>query len=292
MSKLYTTLVMAKLALNDGRMPPMTPIPEQIRHIINPEYVAGLGALNEEDDKGLQCPVCGVWLARLTLHINAKHDDIGGAKAVRKLLGVPATAALWSQKQIAAARLVMEARSAATNNEAEAIKNLHAHKRAGMWQRKTRGKKLPRRSRGTVLSVGTRNLRNTCDAQIGHRLWDLRNHLGRSPTWIDVNHFNPGLGPSCKVIYGTWNAAKALHGLDTLPAGNTRHTRRSIVEGWSGWVEAHGCLPSLRQRRLKLPLTPSPQATLKYLKADTWAEAMRKVAVALGIHDARYRPAP
>jgi hypothetical protein len=37
MSQLYTTLVMVKMALNDGSLPPMTPIPENIQHIITPE---------------------------------------------------------------------------------------------------------------------------------------------------------------------------------------------------------------------------------------------------------------
>jgi len=60
-SQLYTSLVMAKQALNGGHLPPMTPVPERLHHIINPEYVPGLGALRIATAwmRSLACAECG-----------------------------------------------------------------------------------------------------------------------------------------------------------------------------------------------------------------------------------------
>jgi hypothetical protein len=57
--ELYTSLTRLKMELNDGRMPPMTPVPENVRHFINPDFVLGLGALHEDDALGLRCPIRG-----------------------------------------------------------------------------------------------------------------------------------------------------------------------------------------------------------------------------------------
>ena len=59
MADLYTSLIRAKQELNDGVLPPMTPVPENVQHFIDPAFTPGLGALEEDPEKGLRCPVKG-----------------------------------------------------------------------------------------------------------------------------------------------------------------------------------------------------------------------------------------
>ncbi len=279
MSQLYTTLVMVKRSLNDGRLPPMTPIPEEIRHIINPENVPGLGALNEDDEKGVQCPVCGGWFHTLTLHLNRTHQDEGGAKGIKRALGLPPGVALISNDHRKKMRKVALASGCAAN------------------LRPTRkGRRTKRRPSGRgKLTTSERNFKNTCHAQIGHRLCDLHNRLGRSPSMSEAKALDPGLGPACIVIYGTWDAAKAMHGIGAVTRrgqSTPQHSRGSVMASISAWVEANGRLPGSGDVRLTLPMLPEYATILKYLKADSWKGAMRKAAVSLGIYHYRYRPGP
>ena len=41
MADLYTSLVRAKQELNDGVLPPMTPVPENVQHFIDPAFTPG-----------------------------------------------------------------------------------------------------------------------------------------------------------------------------------------------------------------------------------------------------------
>lgn len=278
MSRLYTTLVMVKMALNDGRLPPMTPIPEKIRHIINPDFVPGLGALNEDAEKGLQCPVCGVWYHALSNHLNAIHAVDGGAEGVRRVMGIPKSASLLSTP----VRERMRAASLAAGCGSRTTKGM----RVG-------GRKVKRKNEGRKrVTVGERNLRNTCDAQTGHRLWDLRDKVGRSPTVEEAHAMDPNLVTACKSAFGGWNAAKAYHGIDTYPNEKTRYNRESVLECVSAWVEEHGRLPFSDDTRNSIPILPLHSTIIRHLEADSWPAAMRKAAILLGIHDARYRPAP
>ena len=274
MSQLYTNLVMVKTALNDGHLPPMTPVPEKIQHIINPEFVPGLGALHE-DERGLQCPVCVVWMHKLGHHISRTHSDKGGLEGIKRMMGMPTSVTLTSV------------------SAKEAARTAALRVGIGKWVKGRPIKKGRRKGRRKRASMSERNFRNTCHAQIGHRLWDLRNKLGRSPTITEANALDQGLGGACVMIYGTWNAGKAIHGLDSVPRGRPASSREAVLASLSAWVKVHGRLPgSMEVSKKLLPILPVYATILKHFKADSWKEAMRKAAISVGIHDRRYRPKP
>ena len=77
----YTSLTRLKMALADGRMPPMTPLSPRAMALLNPDFCIGMGAFMETEEMGLRCPVCGKWFHDLTKHLNARHAELGGSAA-------------------------------------------------------------------------------------------------------------------------------------------------------------------------------------------------------------------
>ena len=268
----YTTLVMVKMMLNDGSLPPMTPIPEKIRHIINPEYVPGFGALNEDEEKGLQCPVCGAWKHWLSSHVGNAHQEIGGARGLRKLMGMPLGMSLLSR------------------SARERTREAHKGRDTKPMRRGLRNAKR-RNGKRRKLTVAERNFRNTCHAQLGHFLWDLRNKLGRSPSFREGCALEPTRARAAIHMYGTWNAAKAAHGLDVV-GRYTASSPEAVTAAIAAWVEVRGRLPGAADAQRGLPWIPPYSTVLRQLKCDSWKGAMRKVAIRLGAYDARYRPEP
>lgn len=117
MSDLYTSLVRAKQELNGG-VPPLTPLTEEAKKYMDPDLVPGMGILNEDDDKGLQCPVegCGKWYSRLDAHLRSHVDDLDVqengdrwgdttqamvSRKFKRLLSIDPSASLCSHKHIA-----------------------------------------------------------------------------------------------------------------------------------------------------------------------------------------------
>ena len=101
MADLYTSLTNLKREMNGGRMPPMTPIPERALAVIDPALTPGLGALEEDPEKGLRCPVrgCGKWAHALSSHITSAHRNIGGVRGFKRMMSIPRTAALLSRRE-------------------------------------------------------------------------------------------------------------------------------------------------------------------------------------------------
>lgn len=287
---LYTSLVRAKQELNGGVLPAMTPIPEKLHAIIDPAFTIGMGALKEDPEKGLQCPVrgCGEYKHVLSYHLNTKHAGIGGVVGVKRALSIPATA-----------RLVSAMESARRSDRySSVVPSPHARTAMMRESKAPRGYQAAPRaplphSRGTV---GYKNFRNTCEAQVGQRILTLRDRVGRVPSAREAEALDPGLEGAAREIYGTWNAALAALELRTRARGFSRGRFRSeswgkaaICEAMRAWYERHGSLPTVRQAETPslAPLIPTHETVLRYF-GPTWAESMRAVALRLGIKWGRY----
>ena len=274
-SFVYTTLTQFKMAMNDGVMPPMTPIPEDIRQYIDPDLTIGMGALSEDKDKGLRCPVrgCGEWFHHLTAHLNKRHADIGGAAAVKRLLDIPGGAALTSKRayeKACAARLETKwpktgPRFGVKTNE----QAVTAGRKAGAARR----------------TMGRRNLANVCDAQLLHRLKDLAAQLGHSPTAPEASEkYGEAFMWWIKRVYGSWNSAKLQCGLP-VHVHDHGHTRETIMEVLREFYRIHRRLPTQEDTRdlEALPRVPARSTILKKLGHTDWAIAMLAAAEELGI---------
>lgn len=281
MIKIYTSLTQLKMAMNGGRLPPMTPLTPAALRYLDPAFTIGMGAFAEDSDHGLRCPVksCGTYAHNLTLHLNSVHGSIGGASAVRALLGVPPNVGLISARF----RSRLSAVAAARWERGEFV----MHKRK--WTPDQRRAAARRRS-ATHRSFGARNIRNTCDAQLSHRLIDLEHRLGRSPGFEDgiAAHGNSFVH-AVRVTYGSWNAAKAQLGLRVQKYG---HTPDDVYESLGEYYRVNGCLPTTDHANSssRLPLIPASATILRALRVRSWTVAMQQVAFVLGLDDGRYGP--
>src|SRR5690606_35849901 len=83
MAGLYTSLSRAKAEINNGELPPMEPLGDKERRLINPKFLinGGKGGIVKHPTKGLRCPVrgCGRWYHHRGRHGGKSHPEIGGA---------------------------------------------------------------------------------------------------------------------------------------------------------------------------------------------------------------------
>lgn len=278
---LYTTLTKAKQELRDGRPVPMTPIPEEIRGIIDPDFTPGLGAIHEDEGLGLRCPVrgCGEYHHNLGNHVSHKHREIGGATGLKALLSLAPKTPLSS--------MTYTAERKATLGRAVARRDA-----AGRGKLPPRGRKpgMSRADRAAKASVGYRNLRNVCPSQTKGRLWDLYVAVGRSPFAEDARERDPGLLAAAKYLYGTWDNAKLQAGLQPTAKGKIGivYNKASVLSALGAYAEQHGDLPSSRDLTLAIPLLPNAWTILRHLDSKTWLDAMRRAAIALGLRESRY----
>lgn len=279
--KLYTTLVRVKQELNGGRLPPMTLIPASALKWIDPSLTPGLGALEEDPEKGLRCPVrgCGVWRHCLTAHANKSHADIGGAARLRRLLSIPHTAKLVSRALSERIR-----NSVSPSVRARVLRGARAARRASLSRRDLgHDARVIGDSRSVASqTAGSRCLRNTCLAQTTSRLIDLRNRLGRIPGTNDARNEDPGLYRAAIELFGSWNAALSSVGLQL----NRRYWYRGdVLDCLAAFVSFHGRLPFRREFGYRvIPLLPKLDVVLGHLGAANYTDAMRLVSVALDIH--------
>lgn len=290
MIKLYTSLVHAKLTLNGGELRAMTPLPERYHDIIDPAFTIGLGALREVEGKGLQCPVrgCGVWRHRLDSHMKL-HRDIGGSARIKEILSIPEQAGLVSCEFSEKASATTKATIA---NDTNGLIAPSGRQRPGARGRFTDRRKSGRTHTRRAKTTGSRNLRNSCEAQIAHRLLDIANKVGRSPSKAEADHYDPGLSKACERVYGSWNAAKIVVGLEVIKTGPlNRFDREAVLDLLSAYYDKTGTLPSYRQcrRRDTHPLLPSVDTITRHLSDNrSWKAAMDLAAWKLHITDGRY----
>lgn len=291
--ELYTDLMRLKQEMNGGVLPAMTPYSESVARVLDPSFGIGLGALVESPERGLRCPVrdCGSYYHSLAHHLTSKHADLGGAIGIKMLLEIPKSVKLLSlgarsniEKSIAS-RLpqVMEQARIARCRGANAFHSLEAIERKTVTQRINRA------------SAGMRNLTNRCEAQMRHRMIDLQNRIGRSPSLedarVDLGH---GFVKCVIAVYGSWNAAKLRFDIAQYRPGQTAArktiTRESVLVALRLYYASHGVLPTLRQANFpdRAPLIPSVTTIRRVMGTGNWSEAMRRAASLLNIYGGRY----
>lgn len=272
---LYTSLKRLKMSMNGGQMPAMTPLTDKAKKFIDPDLTIGMGALVEDENKGLRCPVrgCGEWHHLLTRHLNHGHRGIGGADGIRLALEIPRGASFASSRL----RASLSARAG----------NGSQLRGTAQWTAERR--EVARVSRRlTIRSAGRRNLRNMCDAQIAHKIIDLEHKLGHSPSMTEAMAvYGRAFQYWVTLAYGSWNNAKAQLGMKTMTMG---HTPDDIYDGFREYHKVHGRLPTSYEatRTTRFPLTPSMKATFYALNVSSWKLAMQQVAFVLGVEDPRY----
>lgn len=281
--ELYTPLVRLKQEMNNGTLPPMMEVPESVQHIIDPSFTIGYGALDEDSEKGLRCPVrgCGRWFHSLGRHISRSHPRIGQT-GVRAALSIPSGTSLLSRKEI--------------DRYQRAGKRLSAYRPTDFAVRgaerlskdRTRSGRTKSRNASTT---GARNLANRCRAQLAHRIIDLHNRFGRTPTCQEfATEHTPGLAKFVSVVFGSWNNAVNQCGLEVNRRSSPEQWRQRALDALAIWYERHGTLPSASEinNPHRTPLTPSKPSILRGLKTESWPEAMRRAASLLNIYGGRY----
>jgi hypothetical protein len=272
MSDLYTSQVHLKRLLAGRATPAFTRASEDVLKVLDPAFMlgndGGLGGLNENATGLIQCPVrgCGEWFADPAAHMNKEHRGIGGAKGIRAALDLPSKTPLYSRKK----RPRRSPRSASP--------------RAGIPVG-VRRKAAPRKK--TIMS---RNMADTCPAQLQERLAVLARNLGRSPSRSDFEQaFGATTLGAVRRVFGSWTNAKAILGLPTAAPGQ-RMATNLVVESLRTWVEVHGDLPSSYDARKpeKCPIIPKYHAILGAFGVDSWSAAMQSAVQHLGISSERY----
>lgn len=287
--ELYTSLVRLKQAMNGGQLPAMTEIPEPARLVLDPEFTIGLGALTEDAEKGLRCPVrgCGTFRHVLSRHLDSTHADVGGVERVRELLDIPRSVRLVSTHYSDMKRAELAPRIASGELQRSLIAARAS--RPGALKDRTRANVTLRR---VYRMAGARNLQNRCEAQMRHALIDLQNKIGRAPSRADADaELGTGFSGQVIAVYGSWNAAKAQFGLEQYQRGHrVEITREAVIEALSAYHRVHGCLPNAKQALdpTRTPLIPSRPTIQKAMGTTRWVEAMQRAASILNIYGGRY----
>jgi hypothetical protein len=245
--KLYTNLVRDKLIISGGNHPPMTELTPEALRVFDPEYLPGLGSLTEHPTQGIRCPLrgCGKYFQSLAAHLRRSHPKLSPVK-LKQLLSLDPGTALCSL------------RSSAKCSEAAISQALGRHGKITLQTR--RKMSISRRSHRTPTeSVGYRNQRNACDAQLKDTLIKLCAKLRRTPKMSDVSS---RFAQVVTKYHGTWN-----NGLLMLtgrkgnsPGRGLRYTREEIRTRVRVFIERTGRVPA--QKDFQRPALPFSYGTL------------------------------
>lgn len=276
--ELYTSLTRLKQSLNGGELPPMTPLTEEAKKLIDPAFVEGMGGLIEDEKKGLRCPVrgCGKWTHSLSMHWRRRHFlTIGPVGVLRDILEIPGVPLL---SRHARARY----KAASINRRPPRPCKANSHSVSAV---KKRGAARVANAR----SMNHRNGRKVCDKQMAERYMAVRGKVGREPTRTDADIHDPGLSWAALEYYGGWNAFRSTISDRISKRG---YTVDDILVSMRSYWDCHGRLPELPQVRDpdRRPLIPSAGAILKTLEMTSWPKAMSHVAWLLGVQDPNYSP--
>ena len=211
----YTTLVEVKRQLGGRGLPPYEPLTSEAASKLNSEFVAGMGALKADAEKGIQCPVCGKWFVHLGSHVSQKHREIGGAAGLKALLGYAQNAALVTLE------LHDKQHQIGTKN------HQRGSTREGMKVLRPRGHGGARHGRGLL------NLKMSCRAQSIARFRELRTQLGRQPTttdWIQQRPAFPQVWSKTSAVFRKWNDLVIAAGGIPHKPGSRRRTTATLEQ--------------------------------------------------------------
>lgn len=268
MADLYTSQVHLKRVLAGQASAAFTSLPPEVAAILDPSFVPGMGALNEDAEGRLQCPVreCGTFHSDLGAHVGAVHRELK-AFGIRKLLGIPQTTGLSTRRHPSKVGL--------GKSHMDRMRPL----RTGV-RRQVQG-----------LTMMSRNKADTCPAQLQAKLTALAEKLGRSPSISDFDAEYDGGSRAVCMVFGTWQNAKNLAGLGVSPGGpDPIVPQEQVVEALRAWHEVHGDLPTSTDCKLreKTPILPTYPVILRSLNVLNWQAAMRAVLSVLDVESVRY----
>lgn len=216
--ELYTSLTRLKMAMNGGELPPMTELKERTQAFLDPRFTPGMGCLEEDEKRGLRCPVrgCGNYYHNLGKHLSAAHYDVGGAPAIKALLDISQNVSLSTKR----ARAINSMRHLNRHSDPTAIEA----RRNGIKKRMRNGG-IRRDGR---LSIHAKNLRDRCEAQLRTKLDALRLELGWTPSRTEFSEkYSRSLGDHIARIYGTWNEFLVQMGYREI---DKRRLRRQVSQ--------------------------------------------------------------
>jgi hypothetical protein len=274
---LYTSQIHIKRLLAGQATARFTMAPESVLQVLDPAFFPGMGAVNEDDEGRLQCPVrgCGKWFTKLARHLSADHRALGGAQGVRAALGIRKSVPLTSK----AARAVTSAQwNAAPNRSRAFVSTIRAFR---MSENGSNGPK----------TMHDHNFSDTCPAQIQERIEALARKVGHSPSCNEfVAEYGGALFAALRQRFGTWNNAKVQCGLTTT--SSVGYTRAAVMLALQTFYDARGDLPRHRDtagvRGARGPYVPSRMAIIKALSVGSWEAAMRSAAEYLGVNSELY----
>lgn len=285
---LFTSLTRLKMAMNGGVLPPMMPLTPtaQIHLDADPSMTIGMGALVEDPERGIRCPVrgCGVYRHLPRQHFDSAHTDMGGAEGLLRLLSIPSSVSLVST--VHHARLVQRGHDLWSSYRQPPPRHSLTVQR----------KRKMRRARTAVnRTIGYQNLHDHCLAQLSAKLLEAAGRLGHSPTAAEFAAlYGPRVQAAVERTFGSWNAGKAAVGLKVfrISSGGTKYEGQlQIVECFRAWFKAHGSLPVCSAVAKGLPRTPwlpSYHTVLRHFQVASWSDAMRQIAALLGVEGGRY----
>jgi hypothetical protein len=285
---LYTSLVRLKQGMNGGQLPPMTPVPENVHHLIDPAFTIGLGGWFEEEPRGLRCPVrgCGVFKHNMRIHLDRAHADIGGAPVVLKALDVPRGVPLVSRALRdkwaslgASSQLAQLVRA----RDPETMEKMAAWGRAGGH---VRGAARARNARSTV----SRNFRDRCIAQLTHKICHVTTTIGRRPNLREFCAFyGDNIYYDILEAFGSWQNALAHSGIKAR-SKFSRATLDDVLDSLAAYHKQNGALPTSAEakRPWRTPLIPCTDTIYRALGQASWRQCMELAASHLNIYGGRY----
>lgn len=146
-----------------------------------------------------------------------------------------------------------------------------------------------RRTSEGARCVSRLNFRDRCAAQVGHKLIDLHNKLGREPTERDgKREYGYSFVVAVRKLFGTWLSALAQQGLE-VHRHSRAFTRDEVTAAYVAFFEVHGYLPSKAQvnSNTLLPITPDAKRTVRALGVSGYEEALQSLAFSCGAPYAR-----
>lgn len=268
MSDLYTSQVHLKRVLAGQATAAFTPLPSEVAALIDPAFVPGMGALNEDAEGRLQCPMrgCGTFHSDLGAHVGASHRELK-AQGIRRLLGIPQTVGLSTRRH--------PSKKGCSKSHMDRMRTL----RTGV------------RKQVSGLTAMSRNKADTCPAQLQAKLIALAEKLGHSPSMADFDAEYDGGSKAAVSVFGTWQNAKNIAGLGASVGGpDPIVPQEQVVEALRAWHEVHGDLPTSTECKLreKAPILPTYPVILRSLSCLNWQSAMRAVLSILNVESERY----
>lgn len=287
--RVFTSAVRIKMALNNGVMPPMTPLSEKAKRVCDPRFVEGMGGLREDERRGLQCPRCGEWYHRLGHHIANSHPEVGTA-GIKEALQIPAGMPLISAVE-RARNLSRPARKLTKETAREKQARIASYSsRFAVADRPKRKKAIQKARR----LAGRLNYLDWCEQQITEKLAGLATSLKRVPNIADFQAaYGEDAARRVVRLYGSINVLAARFGEGIAPkllSKDGKFRRDYVLDVLYAWYKKYGELPAERDSMLmsRVPVLPKISYITKALGTANWDSAMQRAAALLNIYGGRY----